>query len=235
MEGSAMGFVGQAFVVSRHRCSVTCELRLKGIVKPMAATGALKEIVGDRLLSRAEFLKVLSDYAKEKGLKEPGNRIRCDMKLKKMFDNEESIALFDANKFFSKLTISPEDAGPAFVKRAEEYEEQYFARKASETTKSKKKDTKPATKPATKAKKSSAATGLLRPVKLSKELAAICGGNEMPRPQITKALWDYAKKNDLKRGRTIICDEKLKKVIGLDEVDGFKMVSYLKPHISNIE
>jgi len=227
-----MGFVGQVFVTNRRRCSVTCELRLKGISKPMAATGALKELVGDRVLSRAEFLKTLSDYAKEKGLKEPNNVIRCDEKLKKMFDNEDSIGLFDANKFFSKLTISPEDAGPSFVKKAEQYEEEYFAKKASEPQK-KKKEPKKSPKP--KKTNSATAAGLLRPVKLSQDLASICGGSQMPRPQVTKALWDYAKKNDLQRGRTIVCDDKLKKVIGLDEVDGFRMMSYLKTHMSSIE
>ena len=49
--------------------------------------------------------------------------------------------------------------------------------------------------------------------RLSADLAAICGKTKMSRPEMTKALWGYIKKNKLNKGRTITPDAKLKKVL----------------------
>lgn len=39
--------------------------------------------------------------------------------------------------------------------------------------------------------------GLMKPVKMKKELAAFLGATELPRTEITKKLWDYIKANKL--------------------------------------
>ena len=36
------------------------------------------------------------------------------------------------------------------------------------------------------------AKGLMKPVKLKKELAELLGATELPRTEITKKLWDYS-------------------------------------------
>src|SRR5210317_1885769 len=41
------------------------------------------------------------------------------------------------------------------------------------------------------------AKGLMKPVKLKNELAALLGAKELPRTEITKKLWDYIKANKL--------------------------------------
>ena len=41
------------------------------------------------------------------------------------------------------------------------------------------------------------AKGLMKPVKLKKELAELLGVTELPRTEITKKLWDYIKANKL--------------------------------------
>ena len=41
------------------------------------------------------------------------------------------------------------------------------------------------------------AKGLMKPVKLKKELAKLLGSTELPRTEITKKLWDYIKANKL--------------------------------------
>jgi chromatin remodeling complex protein RSC6 len=41
------------------------------------------------------------------------------------------------------------------------------------------------------------AKGLMKPVKLKKELAELLGATELPRTEITKKLWDYIKANKL--------------------------------------
>ena len=55
--------------------------------------------------------------------------------------------------------------------------------------------------------------GLFATKTLSADLAAICGKTKMSRPEMTKALWAYIKKNKLNKGRTIAPDAKLKKVL----------------------
>lgn len=63
------------------------------------------------------------------------------------------------------------------------------------------------------------AKGLMKPVKLKNELAALLGAAELPRTEITKKLWDYIKANKLQTktengkaenaGKFIVADAKL--------------------------
>ena len=62
--------------------------------------------------------------------------------------------------------------------------------------------------------------GLFATKTLSADLAAICGKTKMSRPEMTKALWAYIKKNKLNKGRTITPDAKLKKVLPAASSDG---------------
>merc|ERR1711990_1401231 len=73
--------------------------------------------------------------------------------------------------------------------------------------------------------------GLFATKTLSADLAAICGKTKMSRPEMTKALWVYIKKNKLNKGRTIAPDAKLKKVLPANSLSMFKMPGMLKKHI----
>jgi chromatin remodeling complex protein RSC6 len=63
------------------------------------------------------------------------------------------------------------------------------------------------------------AKGLMKPVKLKKELAELLGATELPRTEITKKLWDYIKANKLQTktengkpenaGKFIVVDDRL--------------------------
>ena len=63
------------------------------------------------------------------------------------------------------------------------------------------------------------AKGLMKPVKLKKELAELLGATELPRTEITKKLWDYIKANKLQTktengkpenaGKYIVADTRL--------------------------
>jgi len=63
------------------------------------------------------------------------------------------------------------------------------------------------------------AKGLMKPVRLKKELAELLGKSELPRTEITKKLWDYIKANKLQTktengkpenaGKFIVADAKL--------------------------
>jgi upstream activation factor subunit UAF30 len=78
--------------------------------------------------------------------------------------------------------------------------------------------------------------GLSKPMKLSPELAEVIGPGPMPRTEVTKALWVYIKENKLqdeKDKRTIVADEKLKKVFGGQEkVNMFEMTKLVSKHLS---
>merc|ERR1712224_346286 len=71
----------------------------------------------------------------------------------------------------------------------------------------------------------------LRHQDASADLAAICGKTKMSRPEMTKALWGYIKKNKLNKGCTITPDAKLKKVLPSNSLSMFKMAGMLKKHI----
>ena len=63
------------------------------------------------------------------------------------------------------------------------------------------------------------AKGLMKPVKMKKDLAELLGATELPRTEITKKLWDYVKANKLQTktengkaengGKFIVADAKL--------------------------
>jgi chromatin remodeling complex protein RSC6 len=80
------------------------------------------------------------------------------------------------------------------------------------------------------------AKGLAKPMNLSPELEAVVGSGPMPRTEVTKALWAYIKENNLQDEndkRTIVADDKLKKVFGgQDRVNMFEMTKLVSAHLS---
>jgi len=78
--------------------------------------------------------------------------------------------------------------------------------------------------------------GLTKPMKLSPELQEVVGPGPMPRTEVTKALWAYIKENKLQDendGRTIIADEKLKKIFdGQEKVNMFEMTKLVSKHLT---
>uniref|UniRef100_A0A7S2SE10 DM2 domain-containing protein n=1 Tax=Rhizochromulina marina TaxID=1034831 RepID=A0A7S2SE10_9STRA len=90
---------------------------------------------------------------------------------------------------------------------------------------------KPAKKPAKK-RTGGGGGGLQAPKTLSPELANLVGTSSLSRPQVVKAVWAYAKGNDCKDGRFIVCDANLKAVFGKPKVDMFEMNKILSSHLS---
>ena len=66
-------------------------------------------------------------------------------------------------------------------------------------------------------------------------LAAVIGGNAMPRTEVTKKIWAYIKKHglqDKKNRRNINADEKLKPVFGgKSQVSMFEMTKLVNKHL----
>merc|ERR1712150_73707 len=71
--------------------------------------------------------------------------------------------------------------------------------------------------------------------KLSKDLSAIIGKKEASRPEITKELWAYLKKNNLQESEAkqwFTPDKKMAKVFGKEKMKGFAMTKFINPHLS---
>ena len=82
-------------------------------------------------------------------------------------------------------------------------------------------------------KKASAFMTALKP---TAEQAAIVGAEPLPRTEVTKRLWDYIKAHNLQNPankRNILCDNKLKAVMGKDEVSMFEMTSLVGKHLQS--
>jgi len=70
----------------------------------------------------------------------------------------------------------------------------------------------------------------------STELAQITGAKPISRPEATKKLWEYIKKNKLqnpKNKREIIADAKLEAVLGKKKVDMFQMTAIVSKHLKS--
>jgi len=81
-------------------------------------------------------------------------------------------------------------------------------------------------------KKESAFSKVLKP---SAELAAIVGAAPLPRTEVVKKLWEYIKTHNLQNPankRNILCDAKLKAVMGKDEVTMFELTGLAGKHLS---
>ena len=77
---------------------------------------------------------------------------------------------------------------------------------------------------------------LMKPMKISPDLAEVIGAGPMSRGEVVKAIWVYIKKHDLqnpKNKRNILADDKLKKVFGgKSEVTMFEMTKLVSAHLS---
>lgn len=88
-------------------------------------------------------------------------------------------------------------------------------------------------KPSESSPKTSAFMKALKP---SPELAAVIGPDPVPRTEVTKRLWAYIKQHNLQNPankRNILCDDKLKAVMGKDEVTMFEMTGLVGKHLND--
>lgn len=76
--------------------------------------------------------------------------------------------------------------------------------------------------------------GIMKPIKVTTELAEFLGTEEITRPDLTKFMWKYFKSNELQDPsdrRHILCDEKLKALMNVDRFQAFTFMKYLKHHV----
>ncbi len=100
---------------------------------------------------------------------------------------------------------------------------------------------KKSTKKTTAKKKASAKrkpnAAFMKAMQPSASLAAVIGGNAMPRTEVTKKIWNYIKRNglqDSKNKRMINADDKLKEVFGgKKQVSMFEMTKLVNKHLKS--
>jgi upstream activation factor subunit UAF30 len=76
---------------------------------------------------------------------------------------------------------------------------------------------------------------LLQP---STELAAVVGGEPLPRGDVVSKVWDYIRKHELQNPenrREILADDNLEAVFGRKKVTMFEMNKYLSQHLTSPE
>lgn len=207
---------------------------MPGIVRPVVPLAPLREFVPDEVMPRSKIIKALSDYARQNGLQDPNNKsvIRCDTKLKTLL-GVDTVQFIGISKYITPHISKPEIAGGKYVEQAEQYEKQWLAENANKPPGSKKeKKTKSKRMSAEEAK--AAGIGLWAPVRISEDLAKICGNRrEIPRQDIIKAVWTYIRLNNLqgKPGEPVRCDFLLRNVFHVDSISPKAIMGGVQPHI----
>lgn len=223
--------------------------RLKGVHKPVAVTGALKDFAGVSISTRPELIRAISVYVKECGLQmeEDKRLFRTDDKLRKILSVDEC-AFLSISKHLTPHLKKPEEVSDSL---AQEAAEMVAAANAAvdeaeaasdlggdDGTKSKKRRTKKnSNKALGPARAKAEGRGIFRPLKLSKVLSKVCGAETLCRPDAVKAMWRYIKLNNLQSpddGRVIVCDPLLKELFECDTTDAFVMNRLLSPHLSKV-
>jgi upstream activation factor subunit UAF30 len=185
------------------------------------------------LVARTDVVKGMWDYIKANELQNPDNKreIFLDEKMKNVFGCD-TFTMFTMNKYlgahihpFKPVDLTTNTAkkkkqGTPGRKRKKRGGDDSDNDSGDDRGKKKRKPKKP---------------GLQPPYRLSKELADLVGTNILPRPQVVKGIWAHIKKHDLqnpKDKREILCDGKLKKVMGgEDKVTMFNMNRYVTDHL----
>ncbi|MCD7450867.1 hypothetical protein HAX54_008841 [Datura stramonium] len=196
-----------------------------GFNKPCALSPQLQKLIGESELGRAEVVKKIWAYIREKNLQNPQNKrkILCDEVLSGIF-RVKTIDMFQMNKVLSKhiWPIDEKDA-PQVKSSVKRRLPKQGREKALDEPKQKEKRQK------------GGGSGFLAPVRLSDALVKFFGNGEnaLPRADVIKRIWQYIKENDLQDPsdkKTIICDERLKELFQVDSFHGFTVTKLLTAH-----
>ena len=74
----------------------------------------------------------------------------------------------------------------------------------------------------------------MKPMQPDADLAAVVGGDPLPRTEVIKKLWDYIKAKGLQdkvNKRNINADEKLLKLFGKPQVNMFELAGIISKHL----
>lgn len=184
------------------------------------------------LVARTDVVKSMWVYIKANELQNPDNKreIFLDEKMKKVFGCD-TFTMFTMNKYLGAHIhpFKPVDLTTNTTKKKKTGTPGRKRKKKAGDSDNDSGDDR------SKKKRKPKKPGLQPPYRLSKELADLVGTNILPRPQVVKGIWAHIKKHDLqnpKDKREILCDGKLKKVMGgEDKVTMFNMNRYVTDHL----
>ncbi|XP_047319054.1 protein TRI1-like isoform X2 [Impatiens glandulifera] len=195
-----------------------------GFTKLCSLSPELQEFVGVPELARTEVVKQLWKYIREHNLQDPSNRknILCDKTLRTLFD-VDSIDMFQMNKALTKHIWPLNTDGGQVKSSPKEKQRKPDRDEDSDESKNKAKRQK------------GGSSGILAPLTLSEALAKFLGSGDeaLPRSEVVKRIWNYIKEHNLQDPsdkRIIICDEKLKELLGVDSFNGFTVSKLLTAH-----
>jgi len=168
----------------------------------------MTRFVGTDRLQRTQVLKKVWEYIKANQLQE-GRSITHDETLAELFDYP-----LDAGQLMKQM-------GKHMVEKIEG--------SALPSAKKRAKDAKAAAKAANPR----ASGGYQKPIQVSPQLNDFLGVESISRPEAVKQLWAYIKENQLQdpaNKKNIICDDRLRDLLGVDKFQGFGMMKYLNRH-----
>lgn len=226
-------------------------VRLSGLERAVVLSEPLASFLGEDVMPRSHIPRKITAYAKQHNLQDPNDRrnILCDDALKAAM-GVDHFTFFQMAKIITGLVQKPEDVSDAMVERAKQCEQlalqEKQRKKAEDVANGVTPKQKKASKAATKVAKSRISkpvskkvSGLMKPMKLSPELSAVCGSSQLARSEVTQKIWAYIRENELKdpNDKTrIICDSKLKAVFdGNLSVANMAINKFLSAHMSKIE
>ncbi|GAB2227296.1 hypothetical protein Droror1_Dr00009112 [Drosera rotundifolia] len=194
-----------------------------GFSKLFVLSPQLQKFLGASEMAQPKVLQQIWSYIREKSLQDPMDKknIICDDSLRPVF-GVDSINMFEINKALSKH-LKPMDAAPAKKKRRSRQRKQ----KREEDLDDLQRDGKRPRKNL---------SGFLAPARLSPTLVEFLGTGEceLTRAMVISRIWDYIKDKHLqdpKDTRMVLCDEKLKELLGVDSFRGFAVSKLLSPHL----
>lgn len=185
-----------------------------GLNKVCGISPLLQVVVGQSALPRTEIVKQLWAYIRKHNLQDPSNKrkIICDEALQKVFETD-CTDMFKMNKLLAKhiLPLDPCTQEASQSKRI----------KTEDADESSKNDIAPPPSPSL--------------VILSDALAKFLGVGErqMLHSEVHNRVWEYIKTNHLEdplNKMSIICDEKLRELLGCESISALGVPEMLARH-----
>lgn len=188
-----------------------------GLAQQKEISDELANLLGKgKMMARTDVVKELWNYIRENDLQNPENRkeILLDKAMRDVFGCQQ-FTMFSMNKYIGAHIhpFKPVDL-------------------TTNTSSSRKRKTKSDASRGGAPKKRK--SGMQPPYRLTDALADVVGTDILPRPQVVSMIWKYIKEHGLQNEnnkREILCDEKLKKVMGVAKVTMFQMNSHLSKHM----
>ncbi|KAH7428166.1 hypothetical protein KP509_10G078400 [Ceratopteris richardii] len=203
-----------------------------GYTKLCKLSEELEAVMGEKEMARTQVVKSLWAYIREHNLQDPGDKrkILCDGRLEAVFGTK-CIDMFKMNKALNKH-IWPVDSivgeGGLEAKKPK-LDSDDEGQSKSRKTKSEKKEAPH------KDTGRGRGGGFVAPLPISDSLRDFLGTDEseLPRSEVVKRMWAYIKEKNLQNPsdkRQILCDDKLKKLLGCETFLGFGMTKHLASH-----